>query len=209
MTGSADIEAARKLFAKPCVFVAGAPQADALPASKLPEIAFIGRSNVGKSSLINALTGRKTLARVSNTPGRTRQINLFRLGDALMLADLPGYGYAKVSRAESRRWQREILAYLATRPNLRRIVLSIDARRGVMESDAQAMALLDKAAVGFTTVLTKADKLKSSERTDVTESLAKELAGHPAALAEIHLTSAQKGTGFEALKRSLAALARP
>jgi len=207
MTAAVEIEAARKLFAQPCVFVAGAPAADALPESALPEIAFVGRSNVGKSSLINALTNRKTLARVSNTPGRTRQINLFELGGKLMLADLPGYGYAKVSRDESRQWQREILAYLATRPNLRRVVLLVDARRGLMDSDGQAMALLDKSAVAFTVVLTKADKLKPAECAALTDSLTGELARHAAALAGIHLTSAEKGSGLDALKADLAALA--
>jgi GTP-binding protein len=202
-----DIAAARKLFARDCVFVAGAPDAVALPASKLPEIAFAGRSNVGKSSLINALVRRKRLARVSNTPGRTRAINLFELGGALMLADLPGYGYAKVSRSMAEDWQREILAYLHTRPNLRRAIVLIDARRGLMDSDRQAMTLLDKAAVSFAVALTKSDKLKPAMRDTAAAEIAAELRGHPAAFANIYVTSAETGFGLDALKAGLAALA--
>jgi len=125
-------ERGRLLFAQACDFVLGAASLDGIPPAELPEVAFVGRSNVGKSSLVNALTARKTLARVSNTPGRTREINFFRLGGRLMLADLPGYGYARVSRSDSERWTELIFAYLRGRPNLRRAVLLIDARRGLM-----------------------------------------------------------------------------
>src|ERR1041384_7465139 len=137
------LEQGRLLFAQECEFVRGAADLGGIPVTKLPEIAFAGRSNVGKSSLVNALTGRKTLARVSNTPGRTREINFFNLGGRLMLADLPGYGYAKVSKADHARWTELIFAYLRKRALLRRVVLLIDARRGVLKNDADVMALLD------------------------------------------------------------------
>src|ERR1700749_4094301 len=157
-------EAARKLFAGPCDFVWGATSAEQLPPEKLNEVAFVGRSNAGKSSLVNALTGRKSLARVSQTPGATRQINFFNLADRLMLVDLPGYGFAKRSKTEAEAWQGMIFAYLRGRARLRRVALLIDARRGVMDSDIQVMDLLDRAAVSYGLVLTKADELKAAER---------------------------------------------
>jgi GTP-binding protein len=207
MTAPSDIEKGRVLFAGDCVFIAGAANFETLPASRLPEVAFAGRSNVGKSSLINALTGRKTLARVSNTPGRTRQINLFRLGGKLTLADLPGYGYAKVSKAESAAWNDLILAYLRNRPALRRVLLLIDARRGVMDVDADVMKLMDSAAVSYQLVLTKADALKPGELSEaeaaVREAAAKRAAAHP----EIMVTSADAGQGIAELRAALAALA--
>src|SRR5690348_2007558 len=142
-------EAARKLFAGPCDFVWGAATPQNFPPESLNEVAFVGRSNAGKSSLINALTNRKTLARVSHTPGRTREINFFKLGGGLMLVDLPGYGYAKASRAMAQQWQESIFAYLRGRASLRRVSLLIDARRGVGEQDEQVMKLLDDAAVSY------------------------------------------------------------
>src|SRR4051812_30215243 len=151
-------EYGRLLFAQECEFLRGAASLTDIPAPALPEVAFVGRSNVGKSSLVNALTGRKTLARVSNTPGRTREINFFRLGERLMLADLPGYGYARVSKADSARWTELIFAYLRGRPNLRRAVLLIDSRRGLLSNDVEVMDLLDRAAVSYQLVLTKTDK---------------------------------------------------
>src|SRR6202453_3372708 len=138
-------EAARKLFAGPCDFIWGATTAESLPPEKLNEIAFVGRSNVGKSSLVNALTGRKTLARVSQTPGATRQINFFNLGGRLMMADLPGYGFAKVSKTESANWQTLIFAYLRGRAPLRRVLLLIDGRRGLKDSDTAVLELLGQA----------------------------------------------------------------
>ena len=141
---SAAEEAARKLFAGACDFIWGATSADSLPPEKLTEVAFVGRSNAGKSSLVNALTGRKSLARVSQTPGATRQINFFNLADRLMLVDLPGYGFAKRSKTEAQSWQEMIFSYLRRRGRLRRVALLIDARRGVMDSDIQVMALLDQ-----------------------------------------------------------------
>src|SRR3954468_19085789 len=157
------LEQGRLLFAQECEFLRGAASLDGIPPAELPEVAFVGRSNVGKSSLVNALTGRKTLARVSNTPGRTREINFFRLGGRLMLADLPGYGYAKVSKTESAKWTELIFAYLAGRPSLRRVVLLIDSRRAPLPQDIEVMDLLDRAAVSYQLVLTKIDKLKPVE----------------------------------------------
>ena len=145
MTEADEIEAARKLFAGPCDFVWGSTSAENLPPQNLNEVAFVGRSNAGKSSLVNALTGRKSLARVSQTPGATRQINFFNLAGRLMLVDLPGYGFAKRSRTEAESWQQMIFAYLRGRSRLRRVALLIDARRGVLESDQQVMELLDRA----------------------------------------------------------------
>jgi GTP-binding protein len=202
-----DAENARKLFAGPCEFVAGAASLDALPESNLPEVAFVGRSNVGKSSLINALVGRTGLARVSHTPGRTRQINLFRIRDALMLADLPGYGFARVSKVEARSWNDLIRGYLRTRRSLRRVVLLLDARRGVMASDEDVMQLLDEAAVAFTTVLTKADALKPADLNSVREAVASALERHPPALRDVIGTSVRTAAGIPELRAALAELA--
>ena len=203
----ADAEFAHKLFSGPCEFVAGAVTLEALPNFGLPEVAFVGRSNVGKSSLINALVNRKDLARVSNTPGRTRQINLFRLRDQLLLADLPGYGFARVSKAETAAWNSLIAAYLHTRRNLRRVMLLLDARRGMMDSDRQVMGLLDDAAIAYQVVLTKADAPKPEELTAVDRAVAKHSAQHPAALAEIVATSAESKLGLPELRLALAQLA--
>jgi GTP-binding protein len=199
-------EKGRRLFSGECEFVAGATTLDALPESHLPEVAFVGRSNVGKSSLINALTNRKSLARVSHTPGRTRQINLFRLRDSLLLADLPGYGFARVSKAEAAHWNALITAYLNTRRNLRRVMVLIDTRRGLMESDEQAMALLDKAAAPYQLVLTKADALKPAACDHVRTGVSQALPAHPAALAEVLTTSAETAAGIPDLRTALASL---
>ena len=201
-------EAARKLFAGPCDFIWGATTAESLPPEKLNEIAFVGRSNAGKSSLVNALTGRKSLARVSQTPGATRQINFFNLADRLMLVDLPGYGFAKRSKTEAQAWQEMIFSYLRRRARLRRIALLIDARRGVMDSDKEVMALLDQTAVSYGLVLTKVDELKAGELAQVQAKAASEAARHTAALAEIQLTSALTGDGIAGLRTHLAALAQ-
>ena len=206
MTDEAE-EAARKLFAGPCDFVWGASSAENLPPEKLNEVAFVGRSNAGKSSLVNALTGRKALARVSQTPGATRQINFFNLAERLMLVDLPGYGFAKRSKSESEAWQEMIFAYLRRRARLRRVALLVDARRGVMDSDIQVMELLDRAAVSYALVLTKADTLKPAQRSAALEAAAGEARKHTAALAEVQITSAFSGDGIAALRTHLAALA--
>ena len=205
MTEEAD-EAARKLFAGACDFVWGATSAENLPPEKLNEVAFVGRSNAGKSSLVNALTGRKSLARVSQTPGATRQINFFDLGGRLMLVDLPGYGFAKRSKTEADSWQEMIFSYLRRRARLRRVLLLIDARRGVMDSDKQVMALLDQTAVSYGLVLTKADELKAAERASAIADAGQEAAKHTAALAEVQLTSALKGDGIPELRSHLASL---
>jgi GTP-binding protein len=201
------LEEGRRLFAQECEFLRGAGVIQDVPKTKLPEIAFAGRSNVGKSSLVNALTGRSTLARVSNTPGRTREINFFNLGGRLILADLPGYGYARVSKADHARWTEMIFAYLRARANLRRVILLIDGRRGLLENDKDVMALLDRAAVSYQLVLTKIDKLKASEREEVGAKVLAESLRHGAAHPEIVQTSSEKGEGIPELRAELALLA--
>lgn len=201
------MRAAEKLFAGPCEFVAGATSVAVLPRTELPEIAFAGRSNVGKSSLINALTGRKALARVSQTPGATKQINFFRLAEACLLVDLPGYGYAKASRSLSREWQTLIFDYLRGRANLRRALLLIDARRGIMPPDRDAMGLLDNAAVSYAAVLTKIDELSDEELERVRAACADELSKRTAAFPELFATSARRSLGIGPLREHIAALA--
>ena len=203
----ARLAAARKLFAGPCEFVWGTGDVGNLPPMALPEVAFVGRSNAGKSSLINALTNRKALARVSHTPGRTREINFFNLGDRLMLVDLPGYGYAKASKAVAAQWRALIFAYLRGRANLRRISLLIDARRGVGDLDEQVMRLLDEAAVSYGLVLTKIDKLTAEETAAAIAAADSRARAHTAAFPEICATSALRGAGLDSLKLQLAALA--
>jgi GTP-binding protein len=198
-------EAARRLFAQDCRFVAGAMTREALPAPDLPEVAFAGRSNVGKSSLINALTGRTALARTSRTPGRTQQINFFRLGDALMLVDLPGYGYARAAKSDIKAWTRMIGDYLRGRPNLRRLMLLIDSRHGIKDSDRTLMEMLDAAAVSYQGVLTKIDK--ADRLSAIQEETAAELARHVAAHPELIATSSETGEGIDTAREALAALA--
>ena len=169
----------------------------------------MGRSNAGKSSLINALTGRKTVARVSHTPGRTREINFFNLGGKLNLVDLPGYGYAKASKEMAMEWQNTIFAYLAGRAPLRRVALLIDSRRGVMDTDLAVMELLDRTAVSYGLVLTKTDELKPNEIDTALTAVAAEARKHTPALAEIHATSSRNGDGLVGLRQSIAKLAKP
>ena len=206
MSTAEALESGRLLFAKSCDFVLGAAKLDHIPENRLPEIAFAGRSNVGKSSLVNALTGRKTLARVSNTPGRTREINFFRLGDRLMLADLPGYGYARASKAQSEQWAGLIFEYLRGRPNLRRVILLVDSRRGLLENDVEVMTLLDRAAVSYQLILTKTDKLKPDELTAIASRVAAQSRAHGAAHPDLIATSAITGEGIPELRAELAAL---
>jgi GTP-binding protein len=201
------LEAGRLLFARECVFVTGAADAAALPPEGLPEVAFLGRSNVGKSSLVNALTGRRMLARVSNTPGRTRQLNFFVLDRRLLLVDLPGYGYAAAAKGAIAGWTRLVRQYLGARAALRRVCLLIDSRHGIKEADRPVMELCDRAGLSYEVVLTKIDKLSADARIAVAERTAAELAGHGAAYPEIHLTSAEKGVGIAALRATLAGLA--
>jgi GTP-binding protein len=204
-----DADDARRLFAQACGFVAAAVEAKALPPPTLPEVAFAGRSNVGKSSLINALVGRKGLARASKTPGATKTVNFFDLGGRLMLVDLPGYGYAQVGRARVREWTRLAHDYLRGRQKLRRVCLLIDARVGLKDSDETTMTRLDEAAVSFQIVLTKADELTPAALAAVVESVGATAAKHVAAHPEIIATSAHDGSGIDALRAALAALAGP
>ena len=201
------LERGRLLFAKECRFLWGARTADQLPPSEHPEIAFAGRSNVGKSSLLNALTGRKTLARTSNTPGRTQEINFFLLDERLCLVDLPGYGYARASKSEIGRWNRLIEDYLRGRPNLKRVCVLIDARHGLKPSDEEVMTGLDKAAVSYQAVLTKADKAGPDELPHILDELGAALRKRPAAHPEIIATSAMTGAGVAELRAALAAFA--
>ena len=195
------------LFAQECKFLRPVRTFADLPPTKLPEIAFAGRSNVGKSSLLNALTNRKTLARVSNTPGRTREINLFDLGGKLTLADLPGYGFARVSKAMSADWRRLIEAYLRGRPQLRRVCLLIDARHGANDNDRTMMEILDEAAASFLVVLTKTDKLNASEVAEAVNATAALAKAHVAAHPDVFATSAETKTGIPELRAHLADLA--
>jgi GTP-binding protein len=202
-------EQGRLLFAAPCSFVAGATNDDAIPEGTFPEIAFVGRSNVGKSSLVNALTGQSALARVSRTPGRTRQINFFTLGERLMLVDLPGYGYAEAPKREISRWTGLIARYLRGRASLRRVLLLLDARFGIKDTDKPLMKQLDEAAVSFQAVLTKCDLVEPDELHKRVAGLGQSLAKHVAAHPVVHLTSAQSGAGIAALRASLVELAAP
>lgn len=196
----ADIAAARWLFAQECTFLRGVVKMDGLPPSDKPEVAFAGRSNVGKSSLVNALTGRKTLARVSNTPGRTRELNFFDLGTAINLADLPGYGYARIERKLVDQWTKLIFQYLRGRATLKRVILLVDGRHGLKPSDIEAMKALDEAAVSYQIVLTKIDKLKTAELGEVMAKTAERAAKHPAAHPVICPTSSEIGFGIDELR---------
>ncbi|MCR9089241.1 MAG: ribosome biogenesis GTP-binding protein YihA/YsxC [Rhodobacteraceae bacterium] len=199
------LERGRKLFAGDTTFLKGVVAMDGLPPADRPEICFAGRSNVGKSSLINALTGRKALARASNTPGRTQEINYFIRGE-LYLVDLPGYGFAKAPPAVVATWQALMKSYLSGRATLRRAFVLIDARHGIKPVDAEILTLLDRAAVPFQVVLTKADKTAAKDRETMLADLRTALAKHPAAYPELILTSSEKGTGIATLRSSIAAL---
>ena len=199
-----ELEAARVLFARPAEFLMGAVAMDQLPAPDLPEVAFAGRSNVGKSSLINALTGRKVLARASTAPGRTREVNFFLVDGRIRLADLPGYGFAKAQRTVVRKFQNLGRAYLRGRPNLKRAYLLIDARHGLKAIDHEAMDALDLAAVSYQVVLTKADKLKTSEVEAAVRATLAGIAKRPAAFPRVLATSAEKGAGVAELRAEVA-----
>jgi GTP-binding protein len=191
---------AEKLFRGPCTFLKGVVSVEGLPGDDRVEVAFAGRSNVGKSSLINALLGRKAMARTSNTPGRTREINYFTLGERLYLVDMPGYGYAKASKDMVAGWNQLIQDYLRGRAALTRVFLLIDSRHGIKDNDNQIMALLDEMAVSYQIVLTKLDKLKVAERETIVAKTLKQLATHPAAFPEVIATSSEKRIGLEDLR---------
>jgi len=204
---AAALEFGRKLFAQECQFVKGVTHVRDVPPADLPEIAFAGRSNVGKSSLVNALTGRKTLARTSNTPGRTQELNFFVLGGAAYLVDLPGYGYARAQKTKVTAWTRLVRDYLRGRPNLRRVCVLIDARHGLKPSDAEVMQLLDSSAVPYQAILTKADKVNERMLAATLDRLREQLKANIALFPEIAVTSSVKGTGVAELRAQLAALA--
>ena len=204
--GELEVAAARKLFAQKCEFVQGSAHVEQMPSTTGDEVAFAGRSNVGKSSLVNALVGRKALARFSTTPGRTRQINFFDLGGRLVLVDLPGYGYARASKSDIAAWTNLVRYYLRFRANLRRVCLLIDSRHGPKGTDFEVMSLLDEAAVSYLIVLTKIDRLSGpdlgTQMKEVEASIAKRPAAHPTVLA----TSARDSMGIDDLRVSLAEL---
>ena len=199
------IEAARKLFAGPIAFLKSAPTLQFLPADDVPEVAFAGRSNVGKSSLLNALTNRNSLARTSNTPGRTQELNFFDVGDPLQmrLVDMPGYGFAKAPKDIVRKWRFLVNDYLRGRPKLKRALVLVDSRHGLKPVDLEVMEMLDKAAVSYRLVLTKSDKIKASELAAVRKSTEAEARKHPAAHPDIIATSAEKGGGIPELRAAV------
>ncbi|WP_395649730.1 ribosome biogenesis GTP-binding protein YihA/YsxC [Brevundimonas sp.] len=199
----AEVEAARVLFARPATFVMGAAKIEQLPEPNLPEIAFAGRSNVGKSSLINGLVGMHKLARASNEPGRTREVNFFDLDGKMRLVDLPGYGWAKASKTTVKKFQDLGRDYLRGRVTLKRVYLLIDARHGLKSVDKDALDALDNAAVSYQIVLTKADKIKAHERETVREATLKAISKRPAAFPAVIVTSAEKGLGMPELRAEI------
>ena len=206
---AANIETGRLLFAGACDFVAAANNMKALPPVTLPEICFAGRSNVGKSSLVNALTGRKTLARTSQTPGRTRQLIFFNLADRLQLVDLPGYGYAAAPKTDIKAWTSLTRKFLAGRPSLQRVFLLIDSRRGIGAADRDIMTLLDETAVSWAVVMTKADKQKPEAMRAVCAATESAISKHVAAYPGLFVTSSQTGVGIETLRAHMAGFAVP
>jgi GTP-binding protein len=202
----AELEAGRTLFIRPVTFMLGVAKLEQLPPEDKLEICFAGRSNVGKSSLINALVGRKDMARTSNTPGRTQQLNFFDLGETMNIVDLPGYGFAQAPKDVVRSWQGLIRHYLRGRVNLRRVFVLIDSRHGFKKADLEMMKMLDETAVSYQVVLTKADKLKKGQLEKRIREVVEALKKHPAALAQIFATSSEKNTGLSELRAEIAGL---
>ena len=202
----AEAELGRKLFSGPVGFLKGVVAMDGLPKADRVEVCFAGRSNVGKSTLINAITNRKGLARASNTPGRTQEINFFELGDKRYLVDLPGYGFANAPVAVVEKWQRLLKSYLSGRPNLRRAFVLIDSRHGIKPVDEEIMQLMNRSALTFQVVLTKIDKIKEPEQKKVLLQVRSKLAKHPAAFPELVVTSSDKGDGIATLRAVIAGL---
>lgn len=202
--GVEELASGTALFREPCNFIKSVVQVEGLPEAARPEISFAGRSNVGKSSLINALCGRKSLARTSNTPGRTRELNYYAIGEALYLVDMPGYGYARASKSEIKGWTALMRDYLRGRTVLARVFLLIDSRHGLKASDHDIMTVLDEAAVSYQAVLTKIDKLTGDARGKCVESVAEGLARRPAAFPHVLATSARKNDGIAELRAAVA-----
>lgn len=200
------IDAGRRLFGGPSRFILGVAALPQLPPSDGVEIAFAGRSNVGKSSLINALTGMRDLARASNTPGRTRELNFFNVNEQMTLVDMPGYGYAKASKAEVKKWQSVLKGYLRGRPGLTRAFVLIDSRHGILKADEEMFELLDESAVTYQLVLTKIDKIKPAELDVVLAKVEAAIKKHPAAFPVVHATSSEKATGIPELRAGIAGL---
>lgn len=197
---------ANSLFAGSCEFVLGVAKLEQLPLTEMPEVAFAGRSNVGKSSLINAITNKRGLAKTSNTPGRTQQLNYFNLADKIHIVDLPGYGYAQAPEHLVKQWQKVIFAYLQGRVNLKRVLLLIDSRHGIKKTDKEVMEMLDKAAVTYQIVLTKTDKITKADLEKVKSSIEEEITKHAAAYSRVLLTSSEKKTGIEMVRAEIASL---
>lgn len=203
-----EIEFGRWLFAQHADFLLGAAKLEQVPSTKAVEICFAGRSNVGKSSLINALCNRRDLARTSSTPGRTQQLNFFAIQDKLVFCDQPGYGYAKAPVAEVKKWQEVVFAYLRGRPQLRRAFVLIDGRHGIKDTDRPVLQMMDKAAMSYQIIVTKADKAKKAELEKNLSQIEKELAKHPAAHPDILLTSSEKGTGIAEVRATIGRLVK-